>query len=83
MAEFVNQDDEEQSQIFQDVPKYGRVAARPALDLVHRDEKPGPMQENINSSKTKQANRALTVGRHDGKSNSLRNAWANWNASAT
>jgi hypothetical protein len=41
------------------------------------------MQENINSSKTKQANRALTVGRHDGKSNSLRNAWANWNASAT
>ena len=49
MAKFMKGHDEKQRQIFENIPADRRIASRPAVDFKHRHQKPGPMQEDINS----------------------------------
>jgi hypothetical protein len=64
MAELVEQNDQEQGKILQHVPGDGGVSSAAALDYVYGQEKPGPMQENIDSREAKEANRPLTRTGH-------------------
>ena len=43
---------QEQGQIFEDIPGDGGIAARATLDFVSGDEEPGPMQKHIDAAKS-------------------------------
>jgi hypothetical protein len=55
MTKFMGKNNQEQSEILQDIPNDRRVSAGPALDLVDGYKKPRPMQEDIDSRESKQA----------------------------
>src|SRR5438093_13748784 len=53
-----------QRQILQDVPGERGVAPGSVVDFDHGNQKPGPMQEQINPGDTKQVDRPLTKAGH-------------------
>jgi hypothetical protein len=56
MSELMHQDDQEERNIFEDIPGDGRVASGAALNLVNRNQEPPPMQKYIDSEESKQVN---------------------------
>jgi hypothetical protein len=66
VTEFVNQHDQEKSQVLQNIPRDRRILALSALDLVYRDKKPGPVEKDINSSKVEEPDRVPAASWHVG-----------------
>ena len=64
VAEFMKRHNQKQRQILQHVPGERGIVSFPALDFKRCHQKPGPMQEHINSRKTKKANRSLARAWH-------------------
>jgi hypothetical protein len=54
MAEFMNQDDEEQGKVFRHVPTQGGILVGPELDGIDGDEEPEPMDVNANAGERKE-----------------------------
>ena len=61
MPEFVEQNNNEQSEIFEGVPHPRRIEIETALDLKDRDQEPGPMEKNVDSTKAKEVYGTLAV----------------------
>jgi hypothetical protein len=49
VAELVKGYDQKQCEILEHVPGDGGISPVSALDFIHRDDEPGPMQEYVNS----------------------------------
>ena len=64
MAKLVEHHDKKQRQILEHVPGDGGILSRSAADFKGGHQKPGPMQEQINSGEAEQANRPLLTGGH-------------------
>jgi hypothetical protein len=60
VAEFVRQHNQKQRQILQCAPDDRGVPALPVLDFNDGDEKPGPMQEYVNSRNAAKMDGTLT-----------------------
>ena len=54
MSELMHQDDQEERNIFEDIPGDGRVASGAALNLVNRNQEPPPMQKHVDPEESKQ-----------------------------
>lgn len=65
VTKFVKRDDHEQPKVFEHGVYDGRVASGPALDFIDGDQKPGPVEENVDSCKAEQADCSL-ASRHLG-----------------
>lgn len=65
MAEFVQKNDGEEGQIFEDVPEDGGVGAVAGLDFVCSDQEPGPVEIDGDTGNTKDAKRTLAA-EHEG-----------------
>ena len=55
MAELVKEDDEKQGETFEDVPGKRRINPTPGVNLVERDQKPGPMEKDFNAKAFEEA----------------------------
>ena len=64
MTVLMQHHDEKQRQILQHVPGERGITFRSAADFKRRDEKPGPMQEQIDPGEAEQMNRPLTYACH-------------------
>jgi hypothetical protein len=53
----MQQDDGKQSNVFQNVPREGLIAAGARVDFNQSDQKPRPVENNLNASKIKQVKR--------------------------
>src|SRR5690242_13610945 len=67
MAEFVQQNNEKESEILDDVPLDGGVPARALLDLVHGNDKPRPVEKDVDPGEAEQSHRALVGSWHCGR----------------
>ena len=49
VAKLMKQNNEEQRQIFKNIPRDGRIDSFSQLNFIYRYKKPRPMKKNINS----------------------------------
>lgn len=77
MAELVKRDDQEEAKVLKDIPGDRRINPVAAVNLVYGNQEPGPVQEDIDPRKAKQADGPL-AGRH-GRSVSH---WGFWSDAA-
>ena len=64
MAEFMGEHDQKERQVFRRIPDKGGILVRRIMHFEERDQKPGPMQEYIDSKEPKEANRTLSRWQH-------------------
>ena len=64
MSEFVQQHDHEKGQVFQRIPGDRGVVPVPALYFVDRDEKPRPVQKDVNACELEEAYGTLAASGH-------------------
>lgn len=62
VAELVKRDDQEETEVLKDIPCDRRINPVAAVNLVYGNQEPGPVQEDIDPRKAKQADAPWRVG---------------------
>ena len=60
----MRENNSEESEVLDDVPRYGTVPALAGLDFVQRDEEPRPIEKDVDSVDTEEAERTLAGAEH-------------------